>query len=175
MDVELKVPNMLIHNAFERSFENCNTDCVCTIHKKENIILNDVANNNAHTFKAPYSIGQILDQTQQILNTSSHLPHEISIGDNTFFPESSLFKKDGVNVSLTEKEKALIIELWHGLPEAVSKDSLLKSIWEYQTELETHTLETHIYRLRQKIEDDPTIPEILITDKDGYRLNIARS
>ena len=77
---------------------------------------------------------------------------------------------DGQSVKLTEKEAALlgILHEKRGVP--VSRDDLLRDVWGYVEGLDTHTLETHIYRLRQKIELDPAKPEILVTDDEGYIL-----
>lgn len=76
-------------------------------------------------------------------------------------------------VKLTEKEVTILQILNEHTDQSFSKSDLLKTVWGFAEGLDTHTLETHIYRLRQKIEIDPANPKILITDDDGYRL-IAR-
>lgn len=76
---------------------------------------------------------------------------------------------DGETTLLTEKEVGVLLYLWQKkLP--VTREDLLRDIWQYAANADTHTIETHIYRLRQKIETDPTAPEFLITTKDGYQL-----
>lgn len=57
---------------------------------------------------------------------------------------------------------------------SVSREVLLDRVWGYVDGVETHTLETHIYRLRQKIEDDPAMPRILLTTEAGYQLNSGK-
>jgi hypothetical protein len=71
---------------------------------------------------------------------------------------------------LTEKEVGVLLYLWQKkIP--VTREDLLRDIWQYASDADTHTIETHIYRLRQKIETDPAEPEFLITGKDGYQLS----
>jgi DNA-binding response OmpR family regulator len=71
---------------------------------------------------------------------------------------------------LTEKECQLLLFFYQQKGREVTKETLLKEIWSYHPDAETHTLETHIYRLRQKIEEDPNVPQILLNCKDGYRV-----
>jgi DNA-binding response OmpR family regulator len=73
-------------------------------------------------------------------------------------------------IRLTEKETAILRYLYRAGKEAVSRDVLLNEVWGYNSAVTTHTLETHIYRLRQKIEKDPANASLLVTDKGGYRL-----
>lgn len=72
-------------------------------------------------------------------------------------------------IELTEKEIAVITYL-HGRDTAVTREDLLRDVWLYAAQADTHTVETHMYRLRQKIERDPSAPCHIITEKDGYRL-----
>ena len=71
-------------------------------------------------------------------------------------------------VLLTEKEVAVLLYLWQG--RIATREDLLRDVWQYAQDADTHTIETHIYRLRQKIEIDPAEPQFLITSKDGYQL-----
>lgn len=77
-------------------------------------------------------------------------------------------KKTKKDYRLTEKETDLIIYLIKSLPECVSKNDLLTSVWKYNPGVETHTVETHIYSLRQKIGDDADL--FLVNIQDGYTL-----
>lgn len=74
---------------------------------------------------------------------------------------------------LTEKEITLLRTLAEAGPEGVSRADLLEKVWGYRNDLETHTLETHIYRLRQKLEVDPLAPRLLLTLESGYALSPA--
>lgn len=69
---------------------------------------------------------------------------------------------------LTEKECHLLHFFYQNRGVELSKETLLKEIWEYHPTTETHTLETHIYRLRQKLEEDSNSPQILLNCKEGY-------
>jgi len=69
---------------------------------------------------------------------------------------------------LTEKECQILHFFHQHKGRELSKDKLLTEIWEYHPKAETHTLETHIYRLRQKLEEDPNVPQILLNCKYGY-------
>ena len=97
---------------------------------------------------------------------------EIGLGDwvlNTAF--STLKMPSEEVIKLTEKETAILKYLYVQRGD-VAKDELLKAVWEYAEDVETHTLETHIYRLRQKIEDDPANPQMVVTTDNGYRLKV---
>ena len=69
---------------------------------------------------------------------------------------------------LTDKEFAVLELLLQA--GAVSRERIQGEVWNYHVETETHTVETHIWRLRQKLETDPAVPEYLLTEADGYRL-----
>jgi DNA-binding response OmpR family regulator len=73
-------------------------------------------------------------------------------------------------VRLTEKETAILKYLYRSGNMVVGRDTLLGEVWGYNAGVTTHTLETHVYRLRQKIESDPSNAEILVTEPGGYRL-----
>ena len=73
-------------------------------------------------------------------------------------------------VRLTEKETSILRYLYRAGQRPVSRETLLQKVWGYNSGVTTHTLETHIYRLRQKIEKDAANPEILVTEAGGYKL-----
>lgn len=93
------------------------------------------------------------------------------IGPYTFKPASKTLADDKKNkIRLTEKETSILKFLYRSGDSVVSRDVLLHEVWGYNAGVTTHTLETHIYRLRQKIEKDPSNAEILVTESGGYRL-----
>jgi DNA-binding response OmpR family regulator len=95
-----------------------------------------------------------------------------SIGPYTFRPSGKLLLHKGNNqkVRLTEKETSILKYLFRAGDKVVGRDVLLNEVWGYNAGVTTHTLETHIYRLRQKIEADPSNAEILVTEPGGYKL-----
>ncbi|MCE1237795.1 MAG: response regulator transcription factor [Hyphomicrobiales bacterium] len=94
-----------------------------------------------------------------------------TIGRYTFRPSSKiLVDEKGGKVRLTEKETAILKYLYRAGDKAVTRDVLLHEVWGYNSGVTTHTLETHIYRLRQKIERDPSNSELLVTEAGGYKL-----
>ena len=94
-----------------------------------------------------------------------------AIGPYTFKPASKLLlDAAGSKIRLTEKETSILKYLYRSGEKVVSRDVLLHEVWGYNAGVTTHTLETHIYRLRQKIEKDPSNAEILVTESGGYKL-----
>src|SRR5437016_8335777 len=94
-----------------------------------------------------------------------------SIGPYTFRPSSKLLiNPKGNKVRLTEKETAILRYLYRAGQRPVSREVLLQEVWSYNSGVTTHTLETHIYRLRQKVERDASTPSILVTEGGGYKL-----
>ncbi|HLH11528.1 MAG TPA: response regulator transcription factor [Methylovirgula sp.] len=93
------------------------------------------------------------------------------IGPFTFQPGSKhLINEKGGKLRLTEKETAILRFLYRAGQNVVTREVLLKEVWGYNSNVTTHTLETHIYRLRQKIERDPAKSQLLITEAGGYKL-----
>jgi DNA-binding response OmpR family regulator len=93
------------------------------------------------------------------------------IGHYSFRPGMKhLVNGKGAKTKLTEKETAILRFLYRAGDQVVGRDTLLREVWGYNAAVTTHTLETHIYRLRQKIETDPTNAQLLVTEAGGYRL-----
>lgn len=75
-------------------------------------------------------------------------------------------------IRLTDKETSILRYLYRSGEKPVGREELLREVWGYNSNVTTHTLETHIYRLRQKIEPDAQSPKLLITETGGYRLQV---
>jgi DNA-binding response OmpR family regulator len=94
-----------------------------------------------------------------------------TIGQYSFQPAAkTLETNEGTKVRLTDKETSILKYLYRQGPKTITRDVLLKEVWGYNNRVTTHTLETHIYRLRQKIERDPSNARLLVTEDGGYRL-----
>jgi DNA-binding response OmpR family regulator len=93
------------------------------------------------------------------------------VGPYQFKPASKvLIRDDNKKIRLTEKETSIIKFLYRAGEQPIGREILLQDVWGYNAGVSTHTLETHIYRLRQKIERDPAHAEILVTEGGGYKL-----
>jgi DNA-binding response OmpR family regulator len=94
-----------------------------------------------------------------------------AIGPYIFKPSQKLLTtENGQKIRLTEKEAAIIRYLYRAGQKVVTRDVLLEEVWGYNSGVTTHTLETHVYRLRQKIERDPSSAAILVTENGGYKI-----
>ena len=94
-----------------------------------------------------------------------------AIGRYSFRPSAKvLVDERGQKTRLTEKETAILKFLYRAGEKVITRDVLLHEVWGYNSGVTTHTLETHIYRLRQKIERDPSKAELLVTEVGGYKL-----
>ena len=92
------------------------------------------------------------------------------IGRYKFRPSAKvLLGEGGKKIRLTEKETNILKFLYRS-GDTVPRETLLHEVWGYNPAVTTHTLETHIYRLRQKIEENPGHAQILVTESGGYRL-----
>lgn len=94
-----------------------------------------------------------------------------NVGPYTFKPGSKLLiTPKNSKIRLTEKETAILRYLYRAGQKVVAREVLLQEVWGYNAGVTTHTLETHIYRLRQKIEQDPSNAALLVTESGGYKL-----
>ena len=121
----------------------------------------------------PFKLGVLLARLRAQLRQHEQSEDVVfTIGPFTFRPSAKLLLDEASNskVRLTEKETAILKYLFRADDKVVGRDVLLNEVWGYNAGVTTHTLETHVYRLRQKIERDPSNAEILVTEPGGYRL-----
>lgn len=124
----------------------------------------------------PFRFGELLARLRAHIRQYEQSEHVIVvIGPYDFQPAAKLLReRDGKQrkLRLTEKEVAILKYLYRAGGRTIGRDQLLGEVWGYNQGVTTHTLETHIYRLRQKIEPDPSRVQLLITEAGGYRLNL---
>ena len=120
-------------------------------------------------FKFPVLLARIRAQLRQHEQSEDAV---FAVGPYSFRPGAKMLVDDeDKKIRLTEKETNILKFLYRAGGRTVERDTLLREVWGYNAGVTTHTLETHIYRLRQKIEPDPGNARILVTETGGYRLS----
>jgi DNA-binding response OmpR family regulator len=122
----------------------------------------------------PFRLAELLARLRaQLRLFESSEDAVFTIGPYTFRPAAKLLQDAAKNrrIRLTEKEAAILKFLYRSGTNPVPRQVLLNEVWGYNSAVTTHTLETHIYRLRQKIEPDPANASLLLTEGGGYRLD----
>ena len=122
----------------------------------------------------PFRIAELLARLRAQMRIFENSEDAVfTIGPYIFRPSAKLLQEGERNrrIRLTEKEAAILKFLYRAGTRPVPRQVLLNEVWGYNAAVTTHTLETHIYRLRQKIEPDPTNACLLVTEGGGYRLD----
>ena len=129
--------------------------------------------NNHHVIEKPFRVQFFIKKINFVLaKISGSSDVSYRIGPFLFFPEKKVIKfVDQPNIELTEKEVSILKCLLSHGEEPVDRKKLLKQVWNYNLDVTTHTLESHIYRLRQKLETDPSIPRLIISEGGGFKIN----
>lgn len=121
----------------------------------------------------PFHIGILLARVRaQIRQHERSNDAVLTIGPFAFKPANRILLNNNSNIKirLTDKETEILKFLYRANGRPIKRDVLLSEVWGYHKAAETHTLETYIYRLRQKIEHDPYNPQTLLAENGGYRL-----
>ena len=120
----------------------------------------------------PFRFSLLLARVRAHLSSHEQSENAVfAIGPYEFRPASKMLIDPKMRkIRLTEKETNILKYLYRAASKAVAREELLREIWGYNATVTTHTLETHIYRLRQKIEQDPNNLRLLLTEGGGYRL-----
>ncbi|MBT5767159.1 MAG: response regulator transcription factor [Kordiimonadaceae bacterium] len=121
----------------------------------------------------PFEFGILLARVRAHLR--QHLISEDAsypVGHYVFKPGDKILtdEETGEKIRLTEKETAILKFLKRAEGATISREKLLNEVWGYNANVTTHTLETHVYRLRQKIESDQTKAKIILTESGGYSM-----
>ena len=121
----------------------------------------------------PFRLGVLLARLRAHIRQHERSDDAVfTIGPYTFQPGAKVLidSQNDKKVRLTDKEAAILKYLYRASDKVISRDVLLSEVWGYNAGVTTHTLETHVYRLRQKIEENPSEAKILVTQPGGYRL-----
>ncbi len=120
----------------------------------------------------PFKFGVLLARVRAHLRSHEQSEDAVfKVGPYEFRPAvKMLVTPEDKKIRLTEKETSILKFLYRAGGKPVTRDVLLDEVWGYNSGVTTHTLETHVYRLRQKIEPDPSNAAILLTESGGYRL-----
>ncbi|NGM23129.1 response regulator transcription factor [Roseomonas stagni] len=124
----------------------------------------------------PFRVSELMARLRAQLRVFDNSEDAVfTVGPYTFRPSAKLLLEAARNrkIRLTEKEAAILKYLYRAGGRPVGRQILLNEVWGYNSAVTTHTLETHIYRLRQKIEPDPSNARLLVTEGGGYRLDPA--
>jgi len=121
----------------------------------------------------PFRFADLVTRLHAVLRAQARA-EPVAVGPYVFHIASQrLVDSTGGSTPLTEKETAILARLARAKGAAVARDVLLRDVWGYSPSVTTRTLETHIHRLRRKIETDPAQPRLLVTEQGGYRLTVA--
>lgn len=149
-------------------------DLLKTDHLENNLILseNPIGNldNQILISNFPIKLENLIENINiGFLKKNFSLQSEVEIGSYKMNLNSRILSFQSKNLDLTEKETLMILYL-KSKSYPCSVDELQKSVWKQSTELETHTVETHIYRLRKKIKDKFQDEKFIISSKKGYEI-----
>lgn len=120
----------------------------------------------------PFKLSVLFARVRAQLRSHEHSEGAVfHLGDYEFRPSAKLLvDANQKKIRLTEKETNILKYLYRAGEKSISREELLAEVWGYNASVTTHTLETHVYRLRQKIEPDPSNAKLLLTEAGGYRL-----
>jgi DNA-binding response OmpR family regulator len=124
----------------------------------------------------PFRLNELLARLRAQLRSFENSEDAVfTIGPYVFRPAAKQLLEPVKNkrIRLTDKEAAILKFLYRAAGKPVARQVLLNEVWGYNAAVTTHTLETHVYRLRQKIEPDPALAKLLLTEGGGYRLDAA--
>ena len=147
---------------------------IMLINRNSNLDIPDDQSHKADEYIVkPFRYPVLLKSIETQLHKFKKLENrQYNIGNYFFKPNSKILESnENRSIRLTEKENNILKFLYKNLGNFISREILLHEVWGYNSTVTTHTLETHIYRLRQKIEDDPSNACFLITEPGGYKLH----
>jgi hypothetical protein len=135
------------------------------------VVLGTAGNERSRSLSVPARLSEILEALEMLVSATSGLDTPRDYKGWHLDPARLVLRApDETSRSLTDTEARLLACLFDAQGAEIGRDVLLQRVWGYRPGLDTHTLETHVYRLRKKIEADPANPAIVLTTDTGYRL-----
>jgi hypothetical protein len=171
-----KIFNYENSKQFLQEIESNNIECINStiiVNKKNQLLLsnNKINNNNILVLnKLPLKIEKIFDEINiQLIKQKYNFHSKLNIKDYTLNFNTRIISNQKKELKLTEREIDIILFLKNkNTPQSVSM--LQNKVWGYSFDLETHTVETHIYRLRKKIKDKFNDENFIISEDEGYQI-----
>lgn len=156
----------------------CNTPIVMLtgVGRESDVVRGLDAGANDYVVK-PFRVAELAARLRAQIRAFEFSEHaEIAIGPYVFRPGIKQLQLPGSGrpIRLTEKESAVLKFLYRADGAPIAREILLHEVWGYSAQASTHTVETHIYRLRRKIEQSPDTERLLVNDGEGYRLRLDR-
>ena len=137
------------------------------------VLISERSTDQYHVINKPFRFQHFMKKINILLaklSGENNVYHVV--GPFVFFPKRKMIKtNDRKEIELTEKEVDILRCLLSTDEEIVDREKLLKQVWNYNLDVTTHTLDTHIYRLRQKLEKNPSIPRLIISEGGGFKIN----
>ena len=148
-------------------------DTIFIINCNNDEIEMDKLNSKAVLLSIPLQIRDLYKQVSNCLSQiNSQTARKLNFNRFTYDPSMRTLSNDNLYIRFTEKESQIFISLLDNSNTHISKKNLLKKVWSYSEDIDTHTLETHIYSLRKKIEKNLLLKDLIVfEDNKGYFLN----
>ena len=122
--------------------------------------------------ETPLSFLELLNKCKKFINQINHsIKERILLKDFSYSFQLNSIYTDKNSLYLTDKENEIFKFLINNLNSTFNKKQLLSHVWRYNEDIDTHTLETHIYTLRKKIKEKLNLSNLIIHEEDGYRIN----
>ena len=129
----------------------------------------------AHIINKPFYLSSFLDVVRSSINMYENSEEgNLEFNQYVLYPSHKeiLNQRNREITKLTEKEVSILKYLYKNKDRVVGKNDLMQEVWQYAADATTHTVETHIYRLRQKVEKEDTSAQLILTSDGGYQLKV---
>jgi uncharacterized membrane protein len=142
---------------------------------EKNYVLNKYLDShyiNYEYIETPLSFLELLSKCKKFINQiNQSIKERILLKDFSYSFQLNSIYTDKNSLYLTDKENEIFKFLINNLNSTFNKKQLLSHVWRYNEDIDTHTLETHIYTLRKKIKEKLNLSNLIIHEEDGYRIN----